>query len=35
LPGAAALRQALVVCDSHAGCVDILEGARARAAAAA
>jgi tRNA-dihydrouridine synthase B len=32
LPGAAALRQALVVCDSHAGCIEILEGARARAA---
>ncbi len=32
LPGAAALRQALVTCDSHAGCVDLLEGARARAA---
>jgi len=32
LPGAAALRQALVTCDSHAGCVDILEGARRRAA---
>ncbi len=31
LPGAAALRQALVVCDSHDGCVEILEGARARA----
>ncbi len=34
LPGAAALRQALVVCDSHEGCVEILEGARARARAA-
>jgi nifR3 family TIM-barrel protein len=33
LPGAAALRQALVTCDSHAGCVDLLEGARKRAAA--
>ena len=31
LPGAAALRQALVVCDSHDGCVEILENARARA----
>jgi tRNA-dihydrouridine synthase len=32
LPGAAALRQALVLCDSYAGCVDILETARRRAA---
>ena len=32
LPGAAALRQALVTCDSHEGCIDILQGARARAA---
>jgi tRNA-dihydrouridine synthase B len=32
LAGAAALRQALVTCDSHAGCIDILEGARLRAA---
>jgi tRNA-dihydrouridine synthase B len=32
LPGAAALRQALVVCDSLEGCLEILGGARARAA---
>jgi len=32
LRGAAALRQALVLCDSHQGCIDILEGARLRAA---
>jgi len=32
LPGAAALRQALVVCDSHEGCIEILQGARQRAA---
>jgi nifR3 family TIM-barrel protein len=32
LPGAAALRQALVTCDSHEGCVEILEGAKKRAA---
>jgi tRNA-dihydrouridine synthase B len=35
LPGAAALRQALVVCDSHDGCVALLEAARARARQAA
>jgi len=32
LPGAAALRQALVVCDSLEGCLEILGGARSRAA---
>lgn len=32
LPGAAALRQSLVTCDSHEGCLDILGGARLRAA---
>jgi nifR3 family TIM-barrel protein len=32
MPGAAALRQALVMCDSHEGCVELLEGARRRAA---
>jgi nifR3 family TIM-barrel protein len=32
MPGAAALRQALVVCDSHEGCVELLQGARQRAA---
>jgi tRNA-dihydrouridine synthase B len=32
LPGAAALRQSLVTCDSHEGCLEILGGARLRAA---
>jgi tRNA-dihydrouridine synthase B len=32
LPGAAALRQALVYCDSLEGCLEILNGAQARAA---
>jgi nifR3 family TIM-barrel protein len=35
LPGAAALRQALVVCDSHEGCIQLLEAARERARQAA
>jgi tRNA-dihydrouridine synthase B len=32
LPGAAALRQSLVTCDSHEGCLEILGGARLQAA---
>jgi tRNA-dihydrouridine synthase len=32
LPGAAALRQSLVLCDSLQGCLAILDGALARAA---
>jgi tRNA-dihydrouridine synthase B len=32
LPGAAALRQSLVLCDSLEGCLEILGGARSRAA---